>query len=274
MSTHTAGLLADLRRRGFRVGFDGQRVRVTPAEKVEEELRGALAEHEIELRRLILAELPPPLPFSPTNPDLHPYERWLASQSAIGDPDHYVWTDVVRRAVIRDQRDNGNLFGLAAALAELRRRGAGLDTRHETPSLTPGTMHRHEFFELAHRWLTPYEDDLVGILAKIVLPGTARPELDSEPAPPWEDPRPDLEADHRLWSRLLARAYDHDGSAPQGLFATLHDLRSQGACLTRAFTGLRIDNGAMDHGEYQRRRVHLMAHRATIVDLLRTIGAD
>jgi len=47
-----------------------------------------------------------------------------------------------------------------------------------------------------------------------------------------KDPRPDLEGDSNLWSRLLTLAYGHDGEDPNGLFGVLHGFRCSGAGLT------------------------------------------
>jgi hypothetical protein len=55
-TTSAAGLLVDLRRRGFRLEAVGDRLRITPGDRVTAELREALAAAKPDLLRLLDAE--------------------------------------------------------------------------------------------------------------------------------------------------------------------------------------------------------------------------
>ncbi len=48
------------------------------------------------------------------------------------------------------------------------------------------------------------------------------------------EPRPDLEEDTNLWSRLLVAAWAVDGELSDGLFGALHGMRCCGAKLEKA----------------------------------------
>jgi hypothetical protein len=47
----------------------------------------------------------------------------------------------------------------------------------------------------------------------------------------WDDPRPDLAANHPAWAVVLKAAWQLDGEEPDGCFGVLHGLRGQGAAL-------------------------------------------
>lgn len=65
------------------------------------------------------------------------------------------------------------------------------------------------------------------------------------------DPREtDFPEDGHLWRVLLARAYDLDGNAPDGLFGGLHGVRCLGARLESGPEGVRLRPGDIDRAEY------------------------
>lgn len=102
------------------------------------------------------------------------------------------------------------------------------------------------------------------------------------PDPPWQDPRPDLAADHDRWQALLAAAYRCDGQDPHGVFGALNGIRCCGARLevtavtkqappaTNARPGWRLVRGdELTEAEYQRlRAAYLAPHTEALTKLL------
>jgi hypothetical protein len=87
------------------------------------------------------------------------------------------------------------------------------------------------------------------------------------------DPRPDLAHDSALWSRLLARAYEHDGNDPAGLFGALHGLRCCGAALTAKDGLVRLTTGEMSADEYGAlRQEYLVPRQQALSTLLRDLA--
>jgi hypothetical protein len=91
------------------------------------------------------------------------------------------------------------------------------------------------------------------------------------------DPRPDLTEDSRLWSKLLALAWDSDGP---DLFFTLHGFRCNSLRLIKGAKGyvLRPEfdarSGWIDKADYEAARdKDLMPHRDEVARLLRGLGA-
>lgn len=83
------------------------------------------------------------------------------------------------------------------------------------------------------------------------------------------DPRPDLRRDSRLWSRLLASAWD----SPAGLFWALQGMRCMGAALTVGDKGIELGRGERTEAEYQADRArYLMPHKARLIALLTELG--
>lgn len=55
--------------------------------------------------------------------------------------------------------------------------------------------------------------------------------------PPTRDPRPDLTADSRDWTRLLKLTLAEHGDGPDSVLGVLHGIRCSGAVLTKNDTG-------------------------------------
>jgi hypothetical protein len=88
-----------------------------------------------------------------------------------------------------------------------------------------------------------------------------------------DDPRPDLEDDSRTWEQLLARVWIAEGEQPGGALEALHNVRCEGARLTRRANGvLRIEPGADYLGKWEEDKVHLEPHREAIGAWLRELG--
>lgn len=84
------------------------------------------------------------------------------------------------------------------------------------------------------------------------------------------DPRPDLRRDSRLWSRLLASAWDPD---PEGLFWPLQGMRCIGAALVVTPTGIALGRGEIGQEEYEKHRAtYLMPYKARLIALLAELG--
>ena len=91
--------------------------------------------------------------------------------------------------------------------------------------------------------------------------------------PGW-DPRPELTEDSTLWARLLALAYEVDGTAPDGMYGALDGMRCMGAGLGVVGGKLKLTAGAMDPEEYgQDCTKYLMPHRTALAELLRRLDA-
>jgi hypothetical protein len=90
------------------------------------------------------------------------------------------------------------------------------------------------------------------------------------------DPRPDLVEDSTLWTALLARTYDQDGSDPAGVFGALRAARCCGARLVQGVRGLRIEPGDWDGdaGWPAEREWLLVPHTTGIKRLLTGVRAD
>lgn len=212
--------------------------------------------------------LPPGLPFDVSSLTAFELGAWLDHQANFGDQDQYPWRDMMRRALIAD---NVNLHGLAAGLAALRELGAVLDTTGRNPILTRGTLDQTSFWDLSHRWIAPHATVLHDILSQISLPGSPSPAA-LAPTRPWQDPRPDLNADHHLWDRLLEMAFQHDGQDATGLFATLVELRVVGAHLSMGAQTACLDAGKMDPVKYRETRSDLLKNTELIKVMLRVIS--
>lgn len=74
------------------------------------------------------------------------------------------------------------------------------------------------------------------------------------------DPRPDRQADSRLWTALL-RAASTDAHDVHGLYGVLIGLRSWGATLSLQDGRLRMSSGEMDDDDYVRFRHDLLLPR-------------
>ena len=90
----------------------------------------------------------------------------------------------------------------------------------------------------------------------------------------WEDPRPELAEDDRLWKRLLFAAYVEDGQDSDGLFGALRGLRCHGAALRLGKSTAILGPGEIDPAKYADwRRQYLVPHGAELRGLLAELGA-
>lgn len=88
------------------------------------------------------------------------------------------------------------------------------------------------------------------------------------------DPRPDLEGDSPLWSRLLTLAYDRDGEDTNGLFGVLHGFRCLGAGLVVVDGRARLVAGELGDDYPTEREQWLVPHAFALTKLLADLAAQ